>query len=373
MQYHDITSLLIPWQFKTPEGFVLRGQRSIPSGKPVLHFIHGNGFCSLMYKPMLGLLSQDFDFFLHDIQGHGDSDHGGSFVGWNRSAELAFLAWQAHQSHYADCQVFGVGHSFGGVLTAIISRQQPTCFTKILLLDPVLFPPMYLFSMQCLTAAGLYHKNPMARKALRRRQHWPDIATAQQYFYNRGLFEHWHHSALGAYLNHALTNSAPLPNAKAGHFESDNTKSEHTDSDNTEIKSAADTANLGSVGVMLKCKPAREAEIFASYPAGLWRILEQAAIKHRSFASSATCLSATLPPTAVLYGKDTYGFIARAVKRWRKFDPLVEAQQVDGGHCFMQQYPAHTALWIRHFWQHIHVAHHPAKHSSSAFPTAPDT
>jgi pimeloyl-ACP methyl ester carboxylesterase len=286
-----------------------------------------------MYKPMLGLLSHDFDFFLHDIQGHGDSDHGGSFVGWNRSAELAFLAWQSHQHHYSDCPVFGVGHSFGGVLTAIISRQQPSCFTKVLLLDPVLFPPMYLFSMQCLTAAGLYHKNPMARKALRRRQHWPDLASAQQYFYNRGLFERWHHSALGAYLNHALTSSTPLSNN-----ECDN------------------AANAEHTGVMLKCKPAREAEIFASYPAGLWRILEQATLKQQKSTSSPPRLSSILPPTAVLYGKDTYGFIGRAVKRWQKFDATVEAQQVDGGHCFMQQYPAHTALWVRQFWQHIHLS-----------------
>ncbi len=68
------------WQYLTHHGFTLRGFHSPPSGKPLLHMLHGNGFSSLMYQPMLQVLSQHFDLFLSDAQGHGDSDHGGVFV-----------------------------------------------------------------------------------------------------------------------------------------------------------------------------------------------------------------------------------------------------------------------------------------------------
>ena len=31
---------LLPWSYPCPEGFTLRGLRSAPSGKPLLHFLH---------------------------------------------------------------------------------------------------------------------------------------------------------------------------------------------------------------------------------------------------------------------------------------------------------------------------------------------
>ncbi len=73
---------LSPWSHSCSAGFTLRGWRSEPSGKPLLHFLHGNGFCGRTYEPMLRLLAEDFDLWLCDIQGHGESDHGGRFHGW---------------------------------------------------------------------------------------------------------------------------------------------------------------------------------------------------------------------------------------------------------------------------------------------------
>src|SRR5690554_3738620 len=78
-----------PWQWQAPEGFWLRGVHTVPRGLPVLHFIHGNSYCGRIYEPMWQFLYPNFDIFLLDAQGHGDSDLGGQFVGWKRSAELA--------------------------------------------------------------------------------------------------------------------------------------------------------------------------------------------------------------------------------------------------------------------------------------------
>ncbi|NUL20695.1 alpha/beta hydrolase, partial [Agrobacterium tumefaciens] len=72
---------LIPWSHSTSAGFTLRGWHGQPSGKPLLHFLHGNGFCGRTYTPLLQALAEDFDLWLCDIQGHGDSDHGGRFLG----------------------------------------------------------------------------------------------------------------------------------------------------------------------------------------------------------------------------------------------------------------------------------------------------
>lgn len=72
---------LIPWSHECAEGFTLRGWRTPASGKPLLHFLHGNGFCCLAYQPLLMGLGEHFDLWLCDVQGHGDSDHGGVFRG----------------------------------------------------------------------------------------------------------------------------------------------------------------------------------------------------------------------------------------------------------------------------------------------------
>ena len=91
---------LLAWSHRGSAGFTLRGEYSTPSGKPVLHFLHGNGYCGRTYWPMLQILQTDFDIFISDMQGHGDTDHGGRFHGWNCTAELALEAWRAQSDRF---------------------------------------------------------------------------------------------------------------------------------------------------------------------------------------------------------------------------------------------------------------------------------
>jgi pimeloyl-ACP methyl ester carboxylesterase len=287
---------LIPWNYLTSHGFTLRGFHTPASGKAVLHVLHGNGYCSRMYQPFLEQLSPHFDLFLSDAQGHGDSDHGGPFIGWNQSAELALEAWRAKQHLFGDVACYGVGHSFGGVLTALINSKFDSPFHAVVLLDPVLFTPGMLSLMKTLDWLGLYKKNPMAKKALKRRQHWPDKSSAFSYLHQRGMFKNWQDDALASYIEHAL----------------------HQTKD----------------GLVLKCKAEREAEIFASYPNQLWPQLTQ-----------------SCSPTLLLYGDKSYDFVAKSAVKWQKLNQSVQLQQVSGGHCFMQETPKESASVVRNFLQ----------------------
>jgi len=282
---------LVPWAYQSRYGVTVRGMHSEPSGKPVLHFMHGNGFCGLTYAPMLLRLQHDFDLFISDAQGHGDSDNGEQFLGWNLAAEIAADAWLAQQHRFADVACYGVGHSFGGVLTALMHAQKPGMFKGLVLLDPVLFPPSMLLLARTLQGINLFKKNPLAKAALRRRQHWPDRATALQYFQQRSLFKSWHPDALHAYVEHALLQT--------------------------------------DAGVSLKCPPQREADVFSSYPKGLWPALKNAA-----------------GPIHIFYGDQTFPFVLKAVAKWQQLNPAVIASQVSGGHCFMQEQPAQSADWV---------------------------
>lgn len=278
----------LPWHYVAKEGFILRGLRTVPRGLPVLHFIHGNSYSGLTYLPLWQQLAPYFDIFLHDAQGHGDSDHGGKFVGWQRSADLAREVWAGFAPEYASVLKIGMGHSFGGALTSLMSVANPTMFSQLLLLDPMLFPqPMIRWAMP-LGSIGL---NPIARKARRRRMLWPDRETALASLRGRGMFRGWHEDALAAYVDHAMH-------------------------DSTE-------------GRALKCLPQREAEVFSSYIRKLWPQLRQVEA-----------------PTHSFIGSDTYPFLHRSMADWQQAHPELNITSMQGGHCFMQENPVVTAQEI---------------------------
>lgn len=282
------------WSHACSGGFTLRGWHSPPSGKPLLHFLHGNGYCGRVYEPLLARLAEDFDLWLCDVQGHGDSDHGGRFHGWNRSAELAMEAFAVGRAAFAEVPAFAVGHSFGGVLSSLMLAQQPQLFQRAVLLDPVLFTPAMIGVMALSDVVGLSRRNSLASKARQRRGQWPDRAAAHAALHGRGMFRGWDEAAFAAYIAHALKDT------------------EH--------------------GVELKCRPSREADIFASFPKRLW-----------------PSLAKVVTPTQVLYGQRSYPFVAKSVARWCAGNAHVHAQVVAGGHCFMQEQPQDSAARISAF------------------------
>ncbi|WP_416467603.1 alpha/beta fold hydrolase [Pseudomonas sp. LFS044] len=287
---------LIPWSHPCSEGFTLRGWRSPASGKPLLHFLHGNGFCCLAYEPMLMRLGEHFDLWLCDVQGHGDSDHGGAFRGWNRTAALAVEAFEAGRGEYGEVPRYAVGHSFGGVLTGLILASAPRLFERAVLLDPVLFSRRMIGMMGAAALVGLHRRHTLARKAASRRSHWPDREAALASLQGRGIFKGWKDAALHAYIEHAI-------------------------------------GDCGE-GVVLKCRPSREVEIFSSFPTRMW-----------------AHLAAIQAPTLVLHGEHTYPFVPHSAQRLATLNAQVEARQVAGGHCFMQEEPATAAQQVVDFLQ----------------------
>lgn len=285
---------LLPWSHACSAGFTLRGWHSPPSGKPLLHFLHGNGYCGRVYTPLLQRLAEDFDLWLCDVQGHGDTEHGGRFHGWNRSAELALEAFTEGRRCFADVPVYALGHSFGGVLTSLMLAQQPQLFQRAVLLDPVLFTPAMIGVMALSDVVGLSRRTTLASKALKRRSSWPDRAAAHAALHGRGMFRGWREDAFVSYIQHALKDSEK--------------------------------------GVELKCRPSREADIFSSFPKRLW-----------------PSLAKVQTPTLVLYGQRSYPFVGKSVARWCASNVQISAQEVAGGHCFMQEQPDDSAARVADF------------------------
>lgn len=272
----------------------MRGWRSPESGKPLLHFLHGIGYCSLTYRPMLERLATDFDLWLCDIQGHGDSEYGSKSYGWNSNAELALEAFTQGKVSYGDVPCLGLGHSFGAILTSLMMARDPTCFGQSALLDPPLFPQAMLWAMAISSVLGIGGFSRTARQVEQRRHLWVDRDSAHAYLQGRGMFKGWNDAALRAYIESSLKDT--------------------------------------DAGVALKCSPAQEAELFRSYPRNLWGSLKTIKV-----------------PLHVIYGARSAPFIEISAKRLKKINPHVNLHKIQGGHCFMQESPAETATVVRNF------------------------
>ncbi len=289
---------LIPWEFQVQTredraGFRVRGYHSQPSGKPLLHFIHGNGFCGLTYEHLLAALQDDFDLFISDAQGHGESDPGTRFLGWDQSADVFIQVWQHFKPMWKSVPNYALGHSFGAVMSTLMMARGHDLFDAGVLMDPVYAPPKMAAAMSALSGLGLLRYLPLSRQARIRNRNWPSYQAAWDYLHQRGTFKGWDDACLRSYLDHAL--------------------------------------NHESSGVVsLKCPPDIEADIFASYPMRLWQAI-------RSIQK----------PIALFYGKHTYPFVLDALPKIHQNNLLYDFNEMSGGHCFMQERPLMCANEIK--------------------------
>lgn len=290
-----MSAVLEPWSFQIKTDFSLRGWRTRFSGKPVIVFLHGNGFSGLTYKPMLDLLAEDFDLIIPDLPGHGDSGHGTEFNVWNDTAKFmsSVLNNLSHQMQ-ATTPVFGLGHSYGGVITALMAGSDDRRFKKIMLLDPVVFSKGMLRVMSAGDLFGLLDNTPLAKQARSRTTTWENKQEAYEYFHERGAFKGWREDALQAYIDNALKEC--------------------------------------DEGVTLKCPTSVEAKIFGSYPKKLWPSLRK-----------------VHAPCKILEAEKSFPFIARSVNKLTQLRAY-SSEKVEGGHCFMQENPEMAAERIKEWF-----------------------
>jgi pimeloyl-ACP methyl ester carboxylesterase len=290
---------LEPWECVTSSGLVWRGYQTPITGKPVLHFVHGNGFNGMVYKPFWRHLLPYMDVVLTNAQGHGGSDAGAHFSGWNHNADMLFEVLQ-QKRHQWQAPVIGAGHSFGGVLTTFAAVRDPSLFSGLTLLDPGFMPRTYAMAARLIYRAGGMHYVPIVRQTETRRNFWPSRESARENFYQRGVFADWCDEALDAYVSYGL-------------IEQD-------------------------TGVSLLTPPWLEKEIYAKVPAGLWQ-----------------AISRVQTPALLLQGEKTYRFIKKGLRNACKINSFFTMDVLPGDHCFMQQHPRVTADRILYQMRDWHI------------------
>lgn len=286
MSYGDLAR----WESAAGGGPLLRGRRADGTGATA-HFLPGNGFCGGVYWSFLQKLLPDRGLFLHDIEGHGDSEAPPRFSGIGAVARRVPLVLQ-EQGLRDGRPLIGMGHSFGAALTLKVAADNPGLFKALVLLDPIVFPPPVWLGAKLMAALGVH---PMVKAALRRRREWASRQEALDRLRGRGIYAGWPEQALVDFVDHATH-----------------------DQDGRRV---------------LSCPPELEAEIYAK-PVYPWPSFRKAQL-----------------PILFLHGASSYPFFPPASRIARRLNPRVEIATSPGHHCFMMEDPGSAAAAVTNFLQ----------------------
>jgi len=163
--------------------------------QPSILFVHATSFHARIWSQVIAHLT-DFHCVAIDLRGHGRSSAAPPPYFWNFFADDLIEVGEALGLSGA----IGVGHSIGGHAVTLAAARQPNLFSRLLLIDPVIFPPeMYV---------GVVELNHFAA---RRRNQWNSPDEMYERFKDRPPFNAWNPAVLRDYVDYGLL---PNPNGE---------------------------------------------------------------------------------------------------------------------------------------------------------------
>ena len=187
----------------------IRGWDFGGKGKPLALLHHANGFCGGTWSLLAAHLTANFHVFAIDARGHGDSEAGVVPQDYNWNFFVDDLIGVAHQliaNYHQDCIEFGIGSSFGGIITAAAEAREPGLFGRIALLDPPMHPTAELVERFNLDI-DLFdpRKGTLIQQTLKRRVNWHSIDEPRKSWAGKGIFANWSSEAFELYLAECLS------------------------------------------------------------------------------------------------------------------------------------------------------------------------
>ncbi len=204
---------------------------------PLIHLAHANGFPPGTYRPLAEALADDYHIIGLPARPLWPGSRPEQAPSWRSLADDLIQALD----HLGLRDLVGVGHSLGGVLTMWASIQRPELFRAVVLIDPVILPPAWLWLARLMRALGLGQRQPLVQGALRRRCVWPNRQACYMHYRHKPLFARWPDASLWAYVE-------------------------------------AGTRPRADGQVELVYPPAWEAHIFATTPTDIWRDVPRLAV-----------------------------------------------------------------------------------------------
>ena len=168
------------------------------AGPPLL-LVHGTGLCAQVWEVMLPYLGPRFRVLALDRRGHGESD--------KPAAGYDFIALSHDYAPVVEGLgvpgALALGHSSGATSLGIAARRRPDLFSRIAMVDPIVFPPRAARPPEFL-AVG----RRVMESTARRRSEWPSAQEMFDTLKTRAPFNAWMPDALWAYVRHGASVSA---------------------------------------------------------------------------------------------------------------------------------------------------------------------
>lgn len=172
--------------------------------RPVdLVFAHATGFNALTYRSILAPLAGSIRIQAPDLRGHGAStlpaDPKGRRSWLDHRDDLVALL-----DSLEGPPVVLAGHSMGGTVALLAAAERPDRVSKLVLLDPVIWSPMWATIFRMPLLDRLPGRNPLARNALRRSRRFDSREQATAAWMGRGAFRGWPEAMLVDYVADGL-------------------------------------------------------------------------------------------------------------------------------------------------------------------------
>ena len=166
----------------------------------LLHFAHANGYPPRAYLSLLSKLACRYSAVAMRMRPLWSNANPEDFLDWAPLSDdlAAFLDQISSNS------VIGVGHSMGAIATLRLAIKQPDRFSKLILIDPVLFPPWMIRSWNLLTRIGLLDNiHPLISRTKRRREYFSSEQSMFDNYREKNVFRYINDTNLLAYVRSA--------------------------------------------------------------------------------------------------------------------------------------------------------------------------
>jgi pimeloyl-ACP methyl ester carboxylesterase len=261
---------------------------------PVVHLAHANGFPPGTYRPLAETLTDRCRVIALPSRPLWPGSRPESAPDWHPLADDLIQGLDG--LGLSKGGIVGVGHSMGGVLTLWAAVRRPDLFRAVVLIDPVMLPPAWLWTVRLLRWLGLRRRLPLVRGALRRRRTWPSRQACYEHYRGKSLFAAWPDASLRAYVE-------------------------------------AGTRERADGGVELAYPPEWEAHIFATTPTDVWRAVPR-----------------LRTPALVIRGQGSDTFRPESQARMAGLVPQARFVVIPGaGHLVPMERPVETGAAIRDF------------------------
>jgi len=258
----------------------------------IIHIAHANGFPPGAYRPLAEALTGHYHVVGLPSRPLWPGSQPESVTTWHPLADDLIQGLDGLRVS----GIVGAGHSLGGVLTLWSAIRRPDLFRAVVLIDPVILPPAWLWMLRALRCMGLDGRQPLVQGALRRRRTWPSRQACFEHYRGKLLFARWPDTSLRAYVE-------------------------------------SGTRQRADGQVELAYPPAWEAHVFATTPIDVWRDV-----------------SLLRTPALVIRGEHSLTFRPAAQRRLARRIPHAHFTTIAGaGHLVPMERPSETGAAIRAF------------------------